>query len=148
MRDTSKFVSAALLVLVALLLTFKLKAALGWSPDVLLPILAVAGFFLDIYALAFLVLLTVWVLNWQTGLPVEMLVLAAAPCAAWLGKRFLPAVPWLTLAAVILAGEVALYALGDASILLGNLGFIISNVVFALLFGLSLMALLEWAYEK
>jgi hypothetical protein len=147
MREIRKFIGAGLLVLVALLLTFKLKSALGWSPDLLLPVLAVAGFFLNIYALAFLVLLVIWILNWQAGLPPELWVLAAVPFAAWLGKKFLPSAPWLTLAAIIGAGEVLLYALADAGMLLGNLGFIISNIVFAVLLGLALRTLLEWVHE-
>lgn len=147
MKDLSRFAGAGLLALAALLLTFKFKAALGWSPDLILPVLAVAGFFLNIYSLAFLVFLIVWVLNWQAGLPMELWILALVPFAAWLGKRFLPSSPWLTLAGVIGVGEILVYGLAGGGIFLGNLGFIISNMAFAVLFGLALMTLLEWVYE-
>lgn len=148
MKDIRKFVGAGLLVLAALVLTFKSKAALGWSPDLILPALAAAGFLLDIYALAFLVLLAVWILNWQTGLPPEIWVLAATPFVAWLGKKFLPSVSWFTLATIIVVGEVLLYAFADLGMLLGNAGFIISNIIFAVFLGLALATLLEWVYEK
>lgn len=148
MKDLRKLVGAGLLVLAALLLTFKFKAALGWSPDFILPALVAAGFLLDIYALAFLVFLAVWVLNWQAGLPLELWIIALAPFAAWLGKKFLPSSPWLTLAAIVGAGEILLYAFADAGVFWGNIGFIISNIVFAVLFGLTLLALIEWVYEK
>lgn len=148
MKDLRKFVGAGLLVLAALILTFKLKDALGWSPDLILPVLAVAGYLLDIYALAFLIFLVIWVLNWQTGLPPEIWILAAVPFVAWLGKKFLPSVPWLTLAAVIGVGEILLYALAATGIFFGNIGFIISNITFAVLLGLVLMTLLEWVYEE
>ena len=148
MKDFRKFAGAGLLVLAALVLTFKFKDALGWSPDLILPALAVAGYLLDVYALAFLVFLVIWVLNWQTGLPLEIWILAAVPFAAWLGKKFLPSLPWLTLAAIIGVGEILLYALADTGVFFGNIGFIISNIAFAVLLGLALATLLEWVYEK
>lgn len=148
MKNLRKFAGAGLLVLAALLLTFKFKAAFGWSPDLILPALAVAGFLLDVYALAFLVLLAVWVLNWQSGLPLELWILGLVPFAAWAGKKFLPSSPWLTLAVVIAAGEAFMYVLADTGVFFGNMGFIVSNAVFAVLFGLVLMTLLEWVYEE
>lgn len=147
MKDLRKFVGAGLLVLAALVLTFKLKAALGWSPDLILPVLAVAGFLLDIYGLAFLVFLTVWILNWQTSLPPEIWVLAATPFIAWLGRKFMPSVSWLTLAMTIGVGEILLYLFADTGIFFGNIGFIISNIAFAIFLGLTLITLLEWVYE-
>jgi hypothetical protein len=148
MRDARKTIGAGLLVLVALLLTFKFKTALGWSPDLILPVLVVSGFFLDVYALIFLVLMAVWVINWQSGLPVELWIMAAAPLIAWFGKKSLPSAPWFTLAVVIGVADILLYALSDAGIFMENLGFILSNVSFAVLFGLALMTLLEWVYER
>jgi hypothetical protein len=146
MKDLSRFLGAALLVLLAMLLTLKLKAILGWSPDLILPVLVVAAFLLDIYALAFLVLLGVWVLNWQTGLPLELLVLAAVPLAAWFGKRFLPPAPWLTLAAAIAAGELLLYAAAAPGAFFGHIVFILANAAFAVLLGLGLLNLVEYVY--
>jgi len=148
MKDVRKFLGGALLVLVALLLTLKFKVALGWSPDFLLPVLAAAGFLLDIYSLILLILLAMWVLNWQAGLPLELWLLAAAPLAAWLGKKFLPSAPWLTLAAAIGAGEVLLYVFADTGIFWNNLGSIVANVLFAVLLGLALMNFLEYVYGK
>jgi hypothetical protein len=148
MKDIRKLIGAGLLVLASLLLTFKFKAALGWSPDFILPVLVVSGFFLDIYALAFLVLMAIWVINWQAGLPVELWIMAVAPFVAWFGKRFMPSAPWFTLAVVIGVGDILIYVLADAGMFLGNLGFILSNVSFAVLFGLALMTLLEWVYEE
>lgn len=148
MKDLRKAAGASLLVLAALLLTFKFKAALGWSPDFILPVLAAAGFLLDIYALAFLTFVALWVLNWQAGLPMELLILAAAPLSAWLGKKFLPSAHWLTLSLIILIGEILLYVSAAPGVFLPNAGFIISNVIFAVFFGLSIAKLLEWVYEK
>lgn len=148
MREVRKFLGAGLLVLAALILAFKFKAALGWSPDLILPALAVAGFFLNVYALALVVFLTVWVLNWQTGLPLELWILALTSFGALLGRKFLPSSPWLTLAGVIGVGEILIYASADPGIFFANLGFIISNIIFAVLFGLALLTLLEWVYEE
>src|SRR5579872_2654564 len=97
MREARKFIGAALLMLAALVITFKLKAALGWSPDLIVPVAALAGFLLDVYALALLVIVTLCILNWQAGLPVELLIIFIAPFVAWAGKKFLPSLPWLTL---------------------------------------------------
>jgi hypothetical protein len=148
MRNTRKFIGAALLVLVALLVTLKLKAAFGWSPDLLIPVLAVPGFLLDIYPLALLVLCALWILNWQAGVPLELWILAAAPLAAWLGQKFLPSSSWLTLVLVIGVSEIASYALSAPGIFWKNLGFISLNFAFAIVLGLALMRLLEYIYGK
>lgn len=148
MKDIRKFIGAGLLVLIAMVLTFKLKAALGWSPDLILPVLAVTGFLLNIYPLTLLVFLSAWVLNWQTGLPAEIWILSATPFFAWLGKRFLPSMPWLTLAATIVVGEILLYAVADTNMFFSNIGFIISNIAFASFLGVALAVLLEWVYEE
>ena len=56
--------------------------------------------------------------------------------------------PWLTLALTIGIGEILLYALVGMGAVFANVGFVISNIVFAVLFGLVLITLLEWVYEK
>jgi hypothetical protein len=142
----SKFAGAALVVLLALLLTLKLKAVLGWSPELILPALAAAAFFLDIYALLLLTLVAAWILNWQTGLPPELLFVFLVPLAAFLGKRFLPAAPWLTLATIVAVGQLLLYGVAAPGAIPGNIGFVLSNTAFAALLGLGLLNLLEYVY--
>ena len=146
MRQLRRFIGAALLTLAALLLTFKFKAALGWSPDFLVPVLAAAGFLLDLVPLALLAILAAWVLNWQAGFPPELWFVLAVPFAAWLGKRFLPSAPWLTLAAVVAAGELLFYGIADTVVFWPSFGFIFSNILFATLFALTLQRLFAYIY--
>jgi hypothetical protein len=148
MRAVVRFIGAALLVLVVLALNLKLKAVLGWSPDILLPALVAAGFFLNLYSLALLVLLVVWVLNWQAGLPSELIIFAIVPFAAWLGKKFSPLPAWLTLTLIIVLGEVLLYAISVPGAFFGNIGFIALNTAFAALLGFGLISVLEYIYGQ
>lgn len=148
MKELRRSIGAALLILIALLLTFKLKSALHWSPDFVIPVLAASAFFIDAYSLALLALLAAWVLDWQAGLPPELWIVLAAPLAAFAGKKFLPSRPWATLAAVIGISEVLLYVLAVGDAFWANAGFIVLNVIFAVLLGLALLKLQEGVYGK
>lgn len=106
-----KFASFFLIVILSLLLQFQFRASLHWSPEFVLASLIVIAFFASLPEIAFLTVLSAWLLNWQPGLAPELALFLLMPVIAHLFRRLLPWEPWATLLLVLAAAECSLAAL-------------------------------------
>lgn len=118
--------------------------AWGWSPEFLLLSLVAAGFFLELWEFAPLVLWGLWLSAWPVYLGPESAVFALLLFASYFAARLLPLRPWFN--------AVLVSAFAFACLVLASYPFfiLVQTRIFMLNFGASLVlgALFYGAFRK
>ena len=108
-----KFLTAVIALILAIVLQLFLGEVLGVWTNIVLASLVTAAFFLNFLELLFLILLAVFVLNWQPAPSLEMALYAALPISTLLMHKFFPFKSWLgNLVAIFLALLIFYLAVG------------------------------------
>lgn len=136
MSKAQKFLTFALIAVLAAVLQLKLKLLLGWSPDFFLVASVAASFYLKFPQILLFVLLGVWFLNWQPGLSEDMLLYAILPVAALFLEPFLPWRPWFTNLALGVASIAVFYlATAGYGTVISEYPVFLENIFWSSLFG-------------
>ena len=130
---------AALLALIAVLVvTVKFHAALPALADFVLVTLVVLAAFLTLLQLAPLVILSLYIMNWQPAFGAEAWVLLLAPFVCWGVLRLIAWRPWASSALLALLSVAVFYLSNGWQVFVGQLGragwFALIDVIFAILF--------------
>jgi hypothetical protein len=136
-----KFFLAIFILLLALSLQFWF-GSVGVFINFTLAILMVFAFSMDLWELLVFILFSIYVINWQPAMSVEIGVFAIIPLVAYGFRMIFPWKPWAAIPAAILCGYFILYIFVAPRTFLGNWeGFLMDlfgSLVFA---GLALLAL-------
>lgn len=143
-----KFASVLLILLVAVLVQVEFGCDLGYGCDFVLAALIGAAFFLDFLELVILILLSIWLLNFEPAVSVEMAGLAILPSLAFWGKRLLPGKSWFINMGFLFFGILIFYAASNFGLFLGNLGAVFGGAVGGALFGVLVFRGWEYFYGK
>lgn len=129
-----RFILALLVLLLACALQFWF-ASVGVFINFILAALIVFAFFFDIWELLIFILFSIFVVNWQPGVSLDIIVFGIIPIAAF---AFHKALGWTLFAGIpvaIIVGFLALYLAVAPDAFLGNIIPFLTDIFGGLLFG-------------
>jgi hypothetical protein len=103
--------------------------------NIVLALLVTAAFFLNFLELLFLILLAVFVFNWQPAPSPEMAIYAILPILVYWLHRFLPVKPWLGNLSAIFLSIFILYVVVGADFLIAAPIVFLADAFGSMVFG-------------
>ena len=146
-KQKVNFLAALLMVAVAVVLQLKFGSVIGYGHDFVLAALVGAAFFASFSELLVLVFFSIFILNWQPGVSVEMLAIFILPVVTFLGRGALPGKPWFTSVGFLIFSILLFYMAADFNGLLRNFSEVIISAFFGVLFGVLVFHFLRYFYE-
>jgi hypothetical protein len=101
----------------------------------ILAALIVFAFFFDIWELVIYILFAVFVVNWQPGLSIDIIVFAIIPVAAYAFHKVFAWAAWAAAPVAIICGFVLLYLAVAPAAFLGNWELLLTDLFGGLVFG-------------
>lgn len=130
-----KFAVALLLLLLATGLQFQTGRITGLWINFVFSFAIVAALSLDFFEFLFLLTLSIFILNWQPILGMEITLVAILPLVVFFLKKFLPWHGWLNNLLLVFICELFLYLVIAPAYFFGNAGFFLKDVFASLIFG-------------
>jgi hypothetical protein len=127
-------VLAILILLLACALQFWFASA-GVFVNFILSTLLVFAFFFDVWELLVFVLFAIFVLNWQPGASVDIVVFGLIPFAAYAFHKVFAWTPWAGIPVTIVCGSLLLYLAIAPATFLGSWQFFLADLFGSLVFG-------------
>jgi hypothetical protein len=103
--------------------------------DLILATLIVFSFFFDIGELLVFVLFGVFVINWQPGISLEIILFAAIPFIVYGFYRLFALIPWITAPLAIIGGFLIFYIAISPGMLFSNAVGFLMDLFGGLIFG-------------
>ncbi len=144
---TLKLLAGLVLLLIALALQFSLAAAnvyFDFSFAALIAFALVFGF----WELAFLVLVAVFIINWQPAVSAEILVFALFPFAVYFLRDAFRSQPWFENLVAIFLGFLTLAIAAAPAAFLASWRLFLPDLAAGLLFGTCVFFLLQNSFQK
>ena len=141
------FFPVFLIVAIAVVFQLKFGGVIGYGYDFALAALIGAAFFVSFLELLVLALFTIFLINWQPGMSIEMLSILILPTITFLGRRILPGKAWFSSIGFLFFGILLFYVVADFNEFLNNFGTILSSALFGVLFGVLVFRIIGYFYE-
>lgn len=125
---------AVLILLLACALQFWFASA-NVFVNFILATLIVFAFFFDIWELIVYILFAIFVVNWQPGLSIDIVVFAIIPIATYAFHKVFSWAAWAATPVAIVCGFLLLYLAIAPTALLGNWEFFLADLFGGLVFG-------------
>lgn len=136
-------IAAALILFIGIIFQIIIGETFGMWINFSLAALAATAFFLSFAELMILVLVTVFLLNWQPAPSFEILFFAGFPLAAFALRRVSHFQPWIFNLFLIFAGIVAMYAIFGPGVIFVKPILFFSDLFGSILFGVFTFRTLE-----
>ncbi len=147
--QSHKFLAGFLVLVIAFLLWSRFGYLFNFKPDFVFASLIALSFFLGLLELLFLILLSVFLMNWQPILGVEMMIFSVVPIGIFLFRKIIfPLEGWLSNLVGIVLGLIVFYGLTDLSLALAHYGTILKDIFISALFGFLIFGLFDYFYGE
>lgn len=143
LKMSSRFFTAFLFLLLALALELFLENTFGPWINFALAALIASAFCLSFTELLFLILFSVFVLNWQPAFSLDMLVFAVLPILIFVLKKLIPFKAWLGNLIMLGVGALGLYLILGPYFLLKEFNIFLLDLFGVLMFGELTFAVLK-----
>jgi predicted MPP superfamily phosphohydrolase len=138
-----RFLGAFLTLVLAILIQLYLSSAAGIWINMALGVLIAAAFFTNFLELIFLVLFSVFILNWQPAISLEIVVFSLLPLSAFFIGKFIPFRPRLSNTIMILLGVPVFYLILGFDFLIARPNIFLLDLLLSLVSGVLAFEVLE-----
>jgi len=149
-----KFLTSLFIVILAFLLQVKLGVLLDLQPSLVLASLITISFFVGFLELAFLVLLSILILNWQPAISLEISIYLILPLALFFFRKVIfPLESWVSNFLYILVGLLIFYLASNFSLIIEDFRLlfgdfvILKDLIVSMLFGFFIFQLFNYIYR-